>query len=142
MHRNVLSLLLAFGRAQEASKIVVQDGPPAEQFKYFRKLSESTHGFRPDYSPIKAPALAFFMVPAEHFAVTPETEEASRKRMNAWWQQQAMPYVRGQIDKFKREMQRGRVVELDTKDHFIFQGAFKDQVLAATRAFLLDPNLR
>ncbi len=96
----------------------------------FKGTTES----RPDYTKIKAPALAFYPINGLQPWI-PSNEEARRKAQE-FLDGVSLPYQRKNIDKFKREMRKGRVIELRNSHHYLFI-TNQDEVVREMRNFLL-----
>jgi non-heme chloroperoxidase len=93
-----------------------------------------TRESRPDYTKIKAPALAYYAL----YEIQPwvPADEESRRKAQEYLDNFYLPYQRKNIDKFKSEMKNGRVVELKNSHHYLFitnQG----EVVREMRDFLL-----
>ena len=97
--------------------------------------------FRPDYTKVQAPALAFYSVAAnQHYPShwLPDGADASvRAKAEAWWQTTGHKLMRESVEQFRREIPHGEIVELDDAKHYVFLGDTADQVAAKIRAFLL-----
>ncbi|HEY3860998.1 MAG TPA: hypothetical protein VGO59_03850 [Verrucomicrobiae bacterium] len=96
-------------------------------------MEKEAFEFKPDYSKITAPALAFFA--DHHFdRLLAEAAQAGRKN-DLDTINQAKKWRQGQINRFKREVKKGEVVELADTEHFCFiqrQG----EVVRAMQSFL------
>jgi pimeloyl-ACP methyl ester carboxylesterase len=89
---------------------------------------------RPDYTKIKARALSFYAISGLQLWV-PKDEEARRKAQE-FLDNVNLPYQRKNIEKFSKEMRKGRVVELKNSHHFMFIKN-QDEVVREMRKFLL-----
>lgn len=112
-------------------------GAPRDTDPAAAACRRATEAFRPNYRDVRAPALAFYATPQSHPAAAKAKDPAKRKELNAWWAKQVVPRIRSSIAQFKREMRRSTVIEMPHANHFLFAGATQDEVVAATRAFLL-----
>ncbi len=121
----------------QAAEIVVKDMPPPEIYKIRVAYMKAMNAFHPDYAKVKAPALAFFALSEQHEVVTPQTDEETRKKMNAWWKENRIPNQRRNIEQFRNEARRGQVVEMKDATHYVFRGKTADEVVRQTREFLL-----
>ena len=124
--------------SRDAAEVVVKDMPPPEEYKIYVALEKAIIVFRPDYAKVKAPALAFFAVSEEPPAATSLVDEGTRKKIDAWWKEKALPYQRRSIEQFRKGMWHGRVVEMKDAGHFLFLGKTQDEVVRRTREFLLE----
>jgi len=97
----------------------------------FKNASE----YRPDYTKIKAPALSFYAISGLPLWI-PSDEEARRKAREFLDNANA-PYQRKNIEKFKSEMRRGRVIEVRDSHHYLFIKNL-DEVVREMRTFLLS----
>jgi pimeloyl-ACP methyl ester carboxylesterase len=93
----------------------------------------------PDYTRVKAPALSFYVVYEHHPGLKPDADEATRKKAEAYWGECGKPFDREQIERFRKEVRRGRVIELkDTHHYFYRDPKQQDGVVREMRAFLLN----
>ena len=100
------------------------------------KGTEESH---PDYTKVKAPALSFYAISSmsQFFWLTPEVPARIRKKAQDFLDEYLVPNQRKQIEQFKRDMVRGRVVEMPNTSHFCFIHK-QDEVVREMRAFLLS----
>lgn len=132
-------LLLEAQGSPDAAKVVVdpKEMPPPDVWKILVALIKASAAFRPEYRRVKAPALAFYALPEHHEAVTPAMDAATRRRLDAWHVAHALPYVRRNIARFRRETApRGQVVAMQGATHYVFRGKTAAEVVRQTRAFL------
>lgn len=127
----------------EASNIHVEKMPPSDQWAIFVAMHKAIFAFRPDYTKIQAPALAFYAVTAdEHYPsrwLPKDADESLRAKAEAWWQEKGHALMREPIEQFRRQIPRGEVVELNDAQHYVFMGDTANEVAAKTREFLLKP---
>ncbi len=123
--------------AQEAAKIVITNLPPPDVWEIYKAYAKAMWIFRPDYTKVKAPALAFYALSEHHPDVTPETDEAKRRQLDDWLVKNLLPFIYRSIEQFRREAPRGQIVELKDADHYVFRGKTVEQVVRQTREFLL-----
>jgi pimeloyl-ACP methyl ester carboxylesterase len=90
--------------------------------------------YRPDYTKIKVPALSFYAINGLQLWV-PQNEEARRKAQE-FLDNVNLPYQRKNIEKFRREMRNGRIIELKDSHHYLFIKN-QDEVVREMRKFLL-----
>ena len=124
-----------------ASDIHVDKMPPSEEWAILVATHKAVFAFRPDYTKVQAPALAFYAVTAnQHYPShwLPDGADASvRAKAEAWWQTTGHKLMRESVEQFRREIPHGEIVELDDAKHYVFLGDTADQVAAKIRAFLL-----
>jgi pimeloyl-ACP methyl ester carboxylesterase len=89
--------------------------------------------YRPDYTKIKAPALAFYAINGLQLWV-PQNEE-SRRKAQEFLDNVNLPYQRKNIEKFRREMKQGRIIELRNSHHYLFIKN-QNEVVREMRKFL------
>jgi hypothetical protein len=97
-------------------------------------LFKNATTYRPDYTKIKARALSFYAISGLPLWV-PHNEEARRKAQE-FLDNVNSPYQRKNIEKFRKEMRNGRVVELKNSHHYLFIKN-QDEVVREMRRFLL-----
>ena len=124
-----------------ASDIHVDKMPPPDEWAILVATLKAVFAFRQDYAKIEAPALAFYAVTAnEHYPSSwlPKGADASlRAKAEAWWQEKGHAMMREDVEKFRREIPHGEIVEFRDAKHYLFTGATADQVAAKTGEFLL-----
>lgn len=121
----------------QASEIVVNNLPPAEERRVYVAYMRAMDAFQPDYRAVRAPALAFYAgIPRNHPGSAHEGSLDRRRELNAWWAENAIPRLRASQDQFQQQMRQGEVVELPDADHNLFMGRTEEQVVRKTRAFL------
>ncbi|HKQ03832.1 MAG TPA: alpha/beta hydrolase [Blastocatellia bacterium] len=130
-------LVLEVQDSPDAAKIVVKDMPPANVWEINKAMLRATVAFRPDYTKVKAPALAFYATPEHHPYAPPQADEATRRKWDEWWVKNSVPYIRTNVEQFRREVPRGQVVEMKDATHYVFRGRTADEVVLQTREFLL-----
>jgi pimeloyl-ACP methyl ester carboxylesterase len=96
----------------------------------FKNASE-----RPDYTKIKAPALSFYAISGLPLWVP--SDEESRRKAQEFLDNVNAPYQRNNIEKFRKEMPKGRVVEVSNSHHYLFIKN-QDEVVREMRKFLLS----
>ncbi len=133
--------LEALGRAEEAAKIKVKDLPPPDAWAIRVATHKAVFAFRPDYTKVQAPALAFYAVSANrHYPASwlPDDADASyRAKEEAWWQGHGGALKRLGPDQFRRQIAHGEVVEYENASHYLFTGSTAQEVAQRTREFLL-----
>jgi len=70
----------------------------------------------PDYTGIRAPALAFFTIYGSPY-IPADADADLRARIVKRWEDFGNPFQRHRIDHFRRDMRNGRIVELRDVDH-------------------------
>lgn len=123
------------------SDIHVNKMPPSEEWAILVATHKAVFAFRPDYTKVHAPALAFYAVTAnQHYPShwLPDGADASvRAKAEVWWQTTGHTLMRESVEQFRREIPHGEIVELNNAKHYVFLGDTADQVAAKIRAFLL-----
>jgi pimeloyl-ACP methyl ester carboxylesterase len=102
-------------------------------------LIARSNEYHPDLRQIRVPALGFFVTYDE----APKSalwDEATRLKLLAYWNEYGKAYRREQIERFRREMKDGRVVELHNTTHggFVFEEEQQTILAREIRAFLLN----
>jgi hypothetical protein len=124
-----------------ASDINVDKMPPSEEWAILVATHKAVFAFRPDYTKVQAPALAFYAVTAnQHYPShwLPDGAAASvRAKAEAWRQTTGHKLIRESVEQFRHEIPHGEIVELNDAKHYVFLGDTADQVAAKIRAFLL-----
>lgn len=102
-------------------------------------LIARSNEYHPDYKRITAPALGFF-VTYDEAPKSPIWDDATRAKLLAYWNDYGRAYRREQIDRFKRDMKKGRVVELHNTTHggFVFDKEQQQILIREMRTFLVD----
>jgi pimeloyl-ACP methyl ester carboxylesterase len=97
--------------------------------------------YHPDYTRIAAPALGVF-VTYDEAPKSPLWDEATRAKLLAFWNDYGKAYRREQIERFKKDMQKARVVELHNTTHagFVFDKEQQTILIREMRKFLLDTD--
>jgi pimeloyl-ACP methyl ester carboxylesterase len=124
-----------------ASDIHVDKMPPPDEWAILVATHKAVFAFRPDYTKVQAPALAFYADTAnQHYPLRwlPDGADASlRAKAEAWWKQKGHALMRESVEQFRREIPHGEIVELNDAKHYMFRGDTADQVAAKIREFLL-----
>jgi pimeloyl-ACP methyl ester carboxylesterase len=125
----------------EAADIPVENMPPAKDWAILVATHKAVFAFRPDYTKVQAPALAFYAVTAnQHYPShwLPDGEDAGvRAKAEDWWREKGHALMREPVEQFRREIPHGEIVELQDAKHYMFTGDTADEVAAKIRAFLL-----
>ena len=97
--------------------------------------------YHPDYSRIEAPALGFF-VTYNDAPKSPLWDEATQKKLLAFWSDYGKAYRRNQIERFRAGIKRATVVELHDTTHagFVFDQKQQTILVREMRKFLIEPN--
>jgi non-heme chloroperoxidase len=126
-----------------ASEIHVAKMPAPDQWAIFVAMHKAIFAFRQDYTKVQAPALAFYAVTAnEHYPshwLPKNADESVRAKTEVWWKEKGHALMREPVEKFRREIPHGEIVELHDAKHYLFIGDTAAQVAAKTREFLLRP---
>jgi pimeloyl-ACP methyl ester carboxylesterase len=113
----------AYDVAINAKLIEPSSKPPESPVELIQAAANRTHL---DVRAVRAPALAYFVINQTHNPRWREVFESG--------------YKSEQIRIFKRDMKRGRAVEIRDADHFFFVDPRKtDTVVAEIRSFLSQP---
>jgi pimeloyl-ACP methyl ester carboxylesterase len=83
------------------------------------KIGRGARAADPDYTKIKAPALAFCVISTKPF-IPPDADADLRARLVERYEQHGRPFQERQRDHFRRDMKRGRIVELHDTTHGTF----------------------
>ncbi|HKR02177.1 MAG TPA: alpha/beta hydrolase [Pyrinomonadaceae bacterium] len=89
--------------------------------------------YRPDYTKIKAPALSLYAIYGLQLWVP--QDETARRKAQEFLDNVNLPYQRKNIEKFRKEMPKGRVVEIKNSHHYLFIKSL-DEVVREMRKFL------
>jgi pimeloyl-ACP methyl ester carboxylesterase len=102
-------------------------------------LIASSNEYHPDYTRITAPALAFF-VTYDEAPKSPIWDDATRAKLLVFWHDYGRTYRREQIDRFKRDMRKARVVELHNTTHggFVFDKEQQQVLIREMQTFLIE----
>ena len=94
----------------------------------------------PDYTKVTAPALSFNVIYRSSPFLTPSMDAATRSKIEARWNAYDRFIVPRQVEHFRRDMKKGRVVELHGTSHgsFLFDPVQQDIVVREMRRFLLN----
>lgn len=133
--------LEALGRSEEAARIQVKDLPPPDAWAIRVATHRAVFAFRPDYTRVQAPALAFYAVTASrHYPASwlpDDADAAYRAREDAWWQAHGHWLRQLGPDQLRRQIPHGEVVEYEDASHYLFTGRTAKEVAQRTREFLL-----
>jgi pimeloyl-ACP methyl ester carboxylesterase len=94
--------------------------------------------YHPDYTRIRAPALGFFVTYDEP-PKSPLWDDATKAKLLAWWYDYGKAYRREQIERFERDVKKGKVVELHNTTHggFMFDKDQQKILIREMRTFLV-----
>jgi hypothetical protein len=94
----------------------------------------------PDYTKVTAPALSFNVIYRSSPFLTPCIDAATRSKIEARWNAYDRFIVPRQVEHFRRDIKKGRVVELHDTSHgsFLFDQVQQDIVVREMRWFLLN----
>jgi len=103
---------------------------------------EAMHEFKPDFTKIKAPVLAFYAAyPDQHWAINDETPPELAAEANRFMESTIRPYQQRTIARFRTEVPTARIIVLDDTHHYFFEDPkLRDSVIATMRDFLIDPE--
>lgn len=129
-----------------ASDIHVDKMPPPQEWAILVATHRAVFAFRPDYTKVQAPALAFYAVTADqHYPSSwlPDPTDAGLKaKAEEWWQVTGRALMRQPVEQFRREIPHGEIIELNDAPHYVFMGKSAKEVAAKTREFLLRGELQ
>jgi hypothetical protein len=115
--------------------------PPAKEWAILVATQKAVFAFRPDYTKVQAPALAFYAVTAnQHYPShwLPKGADADVcAKAEAWWKEKGHAIMREPVEQFRREIPHGEIIELHDATHYVFTGDTADEVAAKIREFLL-----
>jgi pimeloyl-ACP methyl ester carboxylesterase len=115
-----------------------EPGPPTSIAEMIQKEAEASD---PDYTKVTAPALSFNVMYRDSPFVTPFMEPSVRSKLEARWHAYDKFIVPRQVEHFRRDMKRGRVVELHDTSHgsFLFEPMQQRLIVREMRQFLSTP---
>jgi pimeloyl-ACP methyl ester carboxylesterase len=114
---------------------------PLPPDKIAAALIKGTTESCPDYTKIEAPALSFYVVYDAHPELTANTDKILRKEAEDYWNNYGKPFRKKQIERFTREVKKGRIVELRNTNHGFFKDpSLQDKVVQTIRNFLLEED--
>jgi pimeloyl-ACP methyl ester carboxylesterase len=99
------------------------------------KLFEGVSAFRPEYTAIQSPVLAFFAFQDEHWSLPEDAPDELCRAMKRHIEQVNARIKRRCIDRVRREIADARIVEFADTSHYCFLDRQAD-VIAAMRDFL------
>ena len=109
----------------------------SERQKFEQMFAKHLFEFKPAYKRIKSPALSFYAMFEQHWAIKPDTPADKREQAREFIEKVVQPYQQRNIELFRTEMPHGRVVVLRGTHHYFFRDARKKPgVLATIREFL------
>jgi non-heme chloroperoxidase len=124
-----------------ASEIPVAKMPAPDQRAIFIAMHKSIFAFRPDYTKVQAPAIAFYTCTANPHYPSPwlpkNADAGLRAKAEVWWQTKGHAMMRESVEQFRRDIPHGEIVELDDAKHYLFTGDTAHAVALKTREFLL-----
>ena len=124
-----------------ATDIPVERIPPAKEWAILVATQKAVFAFRPDYTRVQAPTLAFYAVTGnQHYPShwLPDGADAGvRAKAEAWWKEKGHSLMCESVERFRREIPHGEIVELHDAKHYVFTGDTADEVAAKIREFLL-----
>jgi len=90
-----------------------------------------------DYTKVQAPALTLYAIYGVPRWLPPDASGEMRKRVETYLAESMLPYQRKNIERFRKEVKNGRVVEVKDSDHYLFVVS-QDVVVREMRRFLLN----
>lgn len=123
-----------------ATVVFAPDGKPQSLAMPDRAAAQTIQGMRasnPDYTKIKAPALAFYVLdPFPECSFPPAMSEQERLKMRPFIET-FKAYLQKSAARFRRELPRAAIVEMTNTDHWFFIQN-QTEVVRQMRGFLLD----
>jgi hypothetical protein len=109
---------------------------PAEKIE--REFTRQMDLYDPPYKKIKSPALSFYAINEKHWAVKPDTDDATKKKAQEFIEKVVRPFQLRNAEKFRKEVKRGQVVILRDSNHYFFLDPNqKDAIVTQVCEFLL-----
>ena len=128
-----------------ARKACAQFGIPAEcepppQSSVWATIVKEAEASDPDYTKVTAPALSFNVMYRSSPFLTPSIDASTRSKIEARWNTYDRFIVPRQVEHFRRDMKKGRVVELHDTSHgaFLFDPRQRSIIVREMRRFLLN----
>ena len=128
-----------------ARKACAQFGIPAEcepppQSSVSAIVLKEAEASDPDYTKVTAPALSFNVMYRSSPFLTPSIDASTRSKIEARWNTYDRFIVPRQVEHFRRDMKKGRVVELHDTSHgaFLFDPRQRSIIVREMRRFLLN----
>lgn len=103
-------------------------------------LGQFTKGWKNlvlDYAKVKSPALALMCFWDWSDYLLPGADRTAREQVSQYQVRFSAPYQRWNLEKFRKEMRHGRIVEMPDTNHYCFVQR-RDQVLYEMSQFLLS----
>ncbi|HZT96581.1 MAG TPA: alpha/beta hydrolase [Chloroflexota bacterium] len=101
-----------------------------------KALMTGTVASAPDFGRIVVPALSFYAYPADFSQAWGELDPEDRAAVQRWTDEIFLPYTRENVERFRREVPLGRVVEMTESHHYCFLDR-PEAVYEEMRDFLL-----
>ena len=130
-------ILEAIGSPQ-ATEVAIKDMPPPEVWEAYRSNLRAMNEFHPDYSKVKAPALAFYAVSEHYLDVPPQADEETRRKADEYYREKQLPRRRESMKQFREGVRQGEVIEMKEAKHYLFLGKTQEEVVRRMREFLLQ----
>lgn len=133
-----LGMGLTAPASTDAARTLIQEalGPPAAVTPMMVALLREMNEFRPEFSRIQSPALSIYVVNERDPSTPAQADADTRRRFEAWWTEQMLPWQRARIEEFRLQQPRAEVVEIRNASHFVFLGATQKDIVARVREFL------
>jgi pimeloyl-ACP methyl ester carboxylesterase len=121
-----------FGTPEEC-----EPSPPSSVPEMIQKEAEASD---PDYTKVTAPALSFNVIYRSSPFLSPVMDASTRSKIEARWNAYDRFIVPRQMEHFRRDMRKGKVIELHDTSHgrFIFDPVQQRIVVREMRRFLLN----
>jgi non-heme chloroperoxidase len=114
------------------------DCEPPSQSSVSAMILKEAEASDPDYTKVTAPALSFNVMYRSSPFLTPSMDASTRSKIEARWNMYDRFIVPRQVEHFRRDMKKGRVVELHDTSHgvFLFDPMQQSIVVREMRRFL------
>ena len=113
---------------------------PPPQSSVSATILKEAEASDPDYKKVTAPALSFNVVYRRSPFLTPFMDASTRSKIEARWNAYDKFIVPRQIERFRRDMKAGRVIELHDTNHgtFLLDPMQESIIVREMRRFLLN----
>ncbi len=100
-------------------------------------LINAMEKYDPTYRKVKALVLNFYALYDKHWDFKPDLSPEKKRAAEVFMETVARPYQRRNIERFRRELPKARVIELSGTNHYFFRDpAKRDEVVKTIREFL------
>lgn len=121
-----------------AAQAIMKDNPfpppEAPAGSPWAQVNEWWPSYSPDFSKLRAPALAFYAVQDRNPATPKSASEEVRQRADEFWRTKWTPMVRRTAEKFGGQVPNARVIVLENAGHYLFRDR-EDEVVREMEKF-------